>query len=44
MRLKLVAGATVQERKYAVAHGLPDRYVVSLMNGVRLRALIRIPQ
>ncbi|MFA5238765.1 MAG: TonB-dependent receptor [Phycisphaerae bacterium] len=34
--LKLVAGATVQDEKYAVIRGLPDRYVVSLMNGVRL--------
>ncbi|MGE4488721.1 MAG: carboxypeptidase regulatory-like domain-containing protein [Kiritimatiellales bacterium] len=34
--LKLVAGATVQDGKYAVVRGLPDRYVVSLMNNVRL--------
>jgi outer membrane receptor protein involved in Fe transport len=34
--LKLVSGATVQDGKYAVVRGLPDRYVVSLMNGVRL--------
>jgi len=34
--LKLVAGATVQDGKYAVVRGLPDRYVSSQMNGVRL--------
>jgi outer membrane receptor protein involved in Fe transport len=34
--LKLVSGATVQEGKYAVVRGLPDRYVNSQMNGVRL--------
>ncbi len=34
--LKLVAGATVQDGKYAVIRGLPDRYVNSQMNGVRL--------
>ena len=34
--LKLVAGASVQEGKYAVIRGLPDRYVNSQMNGVRL--------
>ncbi len=34
--LKLVAGTTVQEGKYAVVRGLPDRYVNSQMNGVRL--------
>jgi len=34
--LRLVAGATVQDGKYAVVRGLPDRYVVSQMNGVRL--------
>jgi hypothetical protein len=34
--LKLVAGATVQEGKYAVIRGLPDRYVNSQMNGFRL--------
>ena len=34
--LKLVAGTTVQDGKYAVVRGLPDRYVVSLLNGVRL--------
>ncbi len=34
--LKLVSGATVQEGKYAVVRGLPDRYVNSQLNGVRL--------
>ncbi len=34
--LKLVAGATVQDGKYAVIRGLPDRYVNSQMNSVRL--------
>ena len=34
--LKLVAGASVQDGKYAVVRGLPDRYVSSQMNGVRL--------
>ncbi len=34
--LKLVAGTTVQEGKYAVVRGLPDRYVSSQMNSVRL--------
>ncbi len=34
--IKLISGATVSEGKYAVVRGLPDRYVVSLMNGVRL--------
>lgn len=34
--LKLVAGATVQNGKTAVIRGLPDRYVSSQMNGVRL--------
>lgn len=34
--LKLVAGTTVQDGKYAVVRGLPDRYVNSQMNGVRL--------
>ncbi len=34
--LKLVAGASVQDGKYAVVRGLPDRYVNSQMNGVRL--------
>lgn len=34
--LRLVAGASVQDGKYAVIRGLPDRYVSSQMNGVRL--------
>lgn len=34
--LKLVAGTTVQDGKYAVVRGLPDRYVSAQMNGVRL--------
>ncbi|MGE4286311.1 MAG: TonB-dependent receptor [Phycisphaerae bacterium] len=34
--LKLVAGTTIQDGKYAVVRGLPDRYVNSQMNGVRL--------
>lgn len=34
--LRLVAGATVQDGKYATVRGLPDRYVNSQMNGVRL--------
>ncbi|MFO0827656.1 MAG: TonB-dependent receptor [Phycisphaerales bacterium] len=34
--LNLVAGATVQDGKYAVIRGLPDRYVSSQLNGVRL--------
>jgi len=34
--LRLVTGATVQDGKYAVIRGLPDRYVSSQMNGVRL--------
>lgn len=34
--LKLVSGATVQDGKYAVVRGLPDRYVNSQMNRVRL--------
>ncbi|MCB9896918.1 MAG: TonB-dependent receptor [Planctomycetes bacterium] len=34
--LTLVSGATVQEGKFAVIRGLPDRYVSSQMNGVRL--------
>ncbi len=33
---KLVAGTTIQDGKYAVVRGLPDRYVNSQMNGVRL--------
>ncbi len=34
--LPLVSGASVQEGKFAVIRGLPDRYVSSQMNGVRL--------
>lgn len=34
--LRLVAGASVQGGKFAVVRGLPDRYVSSQMNGVRL--------
>ena len=34
--LKLISGTTVQDGKYAVVRGLPDRYVNSQMNGVRL--------
>ncbi len=34
--LKLVSGATVQDGKYATIRGLPDRYVNSQMNSVRL--------
>ncbi len=34
--LRLVSGATVQDGKYAVVRGLPDRYVNSQLNGVRL--------
>ncbi|MCI0675142.1 MAG: TonB-dependent receptor [Phycisphaerales bacterium] len=34
--LNLVTGATVQDGKFAVIRGLPDRYVSSQMNGVRL--------
>ncbi|MBN1586359.1 MAG: TonB-dependent receptor [Candidatus Omnitrophica bacterium] len=34
--LKLVSGATVQDGKFAVIRGLPDRYVNSQMNSVRL--------
>ena len=34
--LRLVAGASVQNGKFAVIRGLPDRYVSSQMNGVRL--------
>lgn len=34
--LKLVSGATVQDGKFAVIRGLPDRFVSSQMNGVRL--------
>lgn len=34
--LKLISGTTVQDGKYATIRGLPDRYVNSQMNGVRL--------
>lgn len=34
--LTLVPGTTVQDGKYAVVRGLPDRYVSAQMNGVRL--------
>jgi hypothetical protein len=34
--LRLVPGASVQNGKFAVIRGLPDRYVSSQMNGVRL--------
>jgi len=34
--LTLVSGASVQEGKFAVIRGLPDRYVSSQLNGVRL--------
>ncbi|MBL8858813.1 MAG: TonB-dependent receptor [Planctomycetes bacterium] len=34
--LRLVAGASIQDGKYAVIRGLPDRYVSSQMNSVRL--------
>ncbi len=34
--LRLVAGASVQDGKFAVIRGLPDRYVSSQLNGVRL--------
>lgn len=34
--LKLVSGATIQDGKFAVIRGLPDRYVSSQVNGVRL--------
>jgi TonB-dependent receptor len=34
--LNLVAGATVEDGKFAVVRGLPDRYVNSQMNSVRL--------
>lgn len=34
--IKLVPGATVKDGKSAVIRGLPDRYVSSQMNGVRL--------
>ncbi len=34
--LRLVAGASIQDGKFAVVRGLPDRYVNSQMNAVRL--------
>jgi TonB-dependent receptor len=34
--LRLVAGASVQDNKSAVIRGLPDRYVSSQLNGVRM--------
>ena len=34
--LKLVSGTTIQDGKYAVVRGLPDRYVSSQLNGIRL--------
>jgi outer membrane receptor protein involved in Fe transport len=34
--LRLVSGTTVQDGKFAVVRGLPDRYVSSQLNGVRL--------
>ena len=34
--LTLVSGATVEDGKFAVIRGLPDRYVSAQMNGVRL--------
>jgi hypothetical protein len=34
--LTLVSGASVEEGKFAVIRGLPDRYVNSQLNGVRL--------
>jgi len=34
--LNLVTGATVSEGKFAVIRGLPDRYVASMLNSVRL--------
>ena len=34
--LRLVSGASVQDGKFAVIRGLPNRYVSSQMNGVRL--------
>jgi TonB-dependent receptor len=34
--LRLVAGATVKDGKSAVIRGLPDRYISSQLNGVRL--------
>ncbi len=34
--LKLIPGASLQDGKFAVIRGLPDRYVSSQMNGIRL--------
>ncbi|MEM7518579.1 MAG: carboxypeptidase regulatory-like domain-containing protein, partial [Planctomycetota bacterium] len=34
--LRLVSGATIQDGKFAVIRGLPDRYVSSQLNGLRL--------
>jgi TonB-dependent receptor len=34
--VRLVTGVSVQDGKYAVVRGLPDRYISSQMNGVRL--------
>ena len=34
--LRLVSGATVQDGKFAVVRGLPDRYVSTQLNGIRL--------
>jgi outer membrane receptor protein involved in Fe transport len=34
--LRLVAGASIQDNKSAVIRGLPDRYISSQLNGVRL--------
>ena len=38
--VRLIAGATVKEDNTAVIRGLPDRYVVSLLNGVRLPSAV----
>ncbi len=34
--LMLVSGASVEDGKFAVVRGLPDRYVTALLNGVRI--------
>jgi hypothetical protein len=34
--LVLVSGASVEDGKFAVIRGLPDRYVTALLNGVRI--------
>ncbi|HAQ67675.1 MAG TPA: hypothetical protein DCR70_08100, partial [Phycisphaerales bacterium] len=34
--LLMVPGATLQDGKYAVIRGLPDRYVATLLDGIRL--------